>query len=40
VAPPLVVDTDGPIGVFRRWTKQFYATELESAESAAKVVSA
>jgi 3-ketosteroid 9alpha-monooxygenase subunit A len=37
ITPPLVVDTDGPVGVFRRWTKQFYATELESA---AKVVSA
>ena len=25
VNPPLVVDNDGPIGVFRRWTKQFYS---------------
>jgi phenylpropionate dioxygenase-like ring-hydroxylating dioxygenase large terminal subunit len=24
VNPPLVVDGDGPIGVFRRWVKQFY----------------
>jgi phenylpropionate dioxygenase-like ring-hydroxylating dioxygenase large terminal subunit len=37
IAPPLVVDTDGPIGVFRRWTKQFYVTEPEGA---AKVASA
>jgi phenylpropionate dioxygenase-like ring-hydroxylating dioxygenase large terminal subunit len=22
--PPLVVETDGPIGIFRRWSKQFY----------------
>ena len=25
VNPPLVVDNDGPIGIFRRWTKQFYS---------------
>jgi hypothetical protein len=25
IDPPLVVDNDGPIGVFRRWTKQFYS---------------
>ena len=25
VHPPLLVDGDGPIGIFRRWTKQFYA---------------
>jgi hypothetical protein len=24
VNPPLVVENDGPIGVFRRWSKQFY----------------
>ena len=24
VNPPLVVETDGPIGIFRRWSKQFY----------------
>jgi phenylpropionate dioxygenase-like ring-hydroxylating dioxygenase large terminal subunit len=35
VAPPLVVDTDGPIGVFRRWTKQFYSTEPESTAQSA-----
>jgi nitrite reductase/ring-hydroxylating ferredoxin subunit len=34
VTPPLVVDNDGPIGVFRRWTKQFYS-EPESAPAAA-----
>jgi 3-ketosteroid 9alpha-monooxygenase subunit A len=27
VHPPLVVDKDGPIGIFRRWAKQFYGTE-------------
>lgn len=37
VSPPLVVDGDGPIGVFRRWTKQFYASEPEDT---AKVASA
>jgi 3-ketosteroid 9alpha-monooxygenase subunit A len=25
VNPPLVVDGDGPIGIFRRWVKQFYS---------------
>jgi phenylpropionate dioxygenase-like ring-hydroxylating dioxygenase large terminal subunit len=25
VSPPLVVDGDGPIGIFRRWVKQFYS---------------
>jgi 3-ketosteroid 9alpha-monooxygenase subunit A len=25
INPPLVVDGDGPIGVFRRWVKQFYS---------------
>jgi phenylpropionate dioxygenase-like ring-hydroxylating dioxygenase large terminal subunit len=25
VTPPLVVDGDGPIGIFRRWVKQFYS---------------
>ena len=30
VNPPLVVDGDGPIGIFRRWVKQFYTgTRLE-----------
>ena len=24
VHPPVLVDGDGPIGVFRRWAKQFY----------------
>lgn len=28
VHPPLVVDNDGPIGIFRRWTKQFYSEEM------------
>jgi 3-ketosteroid 9alpha-monooxygenase subunit A len=27
VAPPMVVEGDGPIGVFRRWVKQFYPAE-------------
>jgi phenylpropionate dioxygenase-like ring-hydroxylating dioxygenase large terminal subunit len=40
VTPPLVVDSDGPIGVFRRWTRQFYSTEAESAAVAPKVVGA
>jgi nitrite reductase/ring-hydroxylating ferredoxin subunit len=35
VNPPLVVDNDGPIGIFRRWTKQFYSeTEGTPAEGA------
>ena len=24
VNPPLLADGDGPVGVFRRWCKQFY----------------
>ena len=24
VSPPLLVDGDGPIGIYRKWTKQFY----------------
>jgi phenylpropionate dioxygenase-like ring-hydroxylating dioxygenase large terminal subunit len=32
VSPPLVVDGDGPIGVFRRWVKQFYS-EPKTPES-------
>ena len=35
VNPPLVVDSDGPIGIFRRWSKQFYASEPEATEKAA-----
>ena len=34
VNPPLVVDNDGPIGIFRRWTKQFYS-EPDSASAGA-----
>jgi 3-ketosteroid 9alpha-monooxygenase subunit A len=33
VSPPLVVDGDGPIGIFRRWVKQFYS-EPRSGEAA------
>jgi hypothetical protein len=36
VHPPLVVDNDGPIGIFRRWTKQFYS-EPEMAPAASDV---
>ena len=25
VNPPLIVEGDGPIGLFRRWAKQFYS---------------
>ena len=28
VNPPLICDGDGPIGLFRRWVKQFYADSL------------
>jgi len=31
INPPLICDGDGPIGLFRRWTKQFYLTS-EAAE--------
>jgi nitrite reductase/ring-hydroxylating ferredoxin subunit len=31
VNPPLVVEGDGPIGIFRRWTKQFYGEAADSA---------
>jgi phenylpropionate dioxygenase-like ring-hydroxylating dioxygenase large terminal subunit len=27
INPPLVVEGDGPIGIFRRWVKQFYGEE-------------
>jgi 3-ketosteroid 9alpha-monooxygenase subunit A len=27
VNPPLLVDGDGPVGIFRRWVKQFYVTD-------------
>lgn len=30
---PALCDGDGPIGLFRRWTKQFYSTPVPSAES-------
>jgi len=30
VNPPLVVEGDGPIGIFRRWTKQFYGEAADS----------
>jgi nitrite reductase/ring-hydroxylating ferredoxin subunit len=32
VNPPLICDGDGPIGLFRRWTKQFYPADVEAAE--------
>jgi 3-ketosteroid 9alpha-monooxygenase subunit A len=34
VNPPLLVDTDGPVGVFRRWCKQFYVEGSEPQASA------
>jgi len=34
ILPPLVVDNDGPIGIFRRWTKQFYS-EPDNASAGA-----
>jgi hypothetical protein len=32
---PVLCDGDGPVGIFRRWAKQFYATapEMSPAES-------
>jgi nitrite reductase/ring-hydroxylating ferredoxin subunit len=35
VNPPLLVDGDGPIGIFRRWTRQFYADGSEPVASTA-----
>jgi 3-ketosteroid 9alpha-monooxygenase subunit A len=35
VHPPLVVESDGPIGIFRRWTKQFYTESSDSGVTAA-----
>ena len=32
---PLLCDGDGPIGIFRRWCKQFYAENEESKDTAA-----
>jgi 3-ketosteroid 9alpha-monooxygenase subunit A len=40
VHPPLLVDGDGPIGLFRRWAKQFYSGSREylaTADAAAPV---
>jgi phenylpropionate dioxygenase-like ring-hydroxylating dioxygenase large terminal subunit len=34
VNPPLVVESDGPIGVFRRWCKQFYVEGVEPVAAA------
>jgi 3-ketosteroid 9alpha-monooxygenase subunit A len=36
VHPPVLCDGDGPIGIFRRWAKQFYSDghELNAVESA------
>jgi 3-ketosteroid 9alpha-monooxygenase subunit A len=31
VNPPLLVDGDGPIGIFRRWAKQFYTEPGQTA---------
>ena len=31
VQPPVLVDGDGPIGMFRRWCEQFYATPQQEA---------
>jgi hypothetical protein len=33
INPPLVCDGDGPIGIFRRWCKQFYGEEATSGGS-------
>jgi hypothetical protein len=35
VHPPLVVESDGPIGIFRRWTKQFYTESSDSGVTGA-----
>jgi len=35
VHPPVLVDGDGPIGLFRRWAKQFYESKATSAAAAA-----
>jgi hypothetical protein len=35
VNPPLLVEADGPIGIFRRWCKQFYGEAPEGAERVA-----
>jgi phenylpropionate dioxygenase-like ring-hydroxylating dioxygenase large terminal subunit len=35
VSPPLVVETDGPIGVFRRWSRQFYSDGTEGSATVA-----
>jgi 3-ketosteroid 9alpha-monooxygenase subunit A len=32
--PPLLCDGDGPVGVFRKWAKQFYGPWNESPSSA------
>jgi 3-ketosteroid 9alpha-monooxygenase subunit A len=39
VNPPLIVDGDGPIGIFRRWVKQFYS-DPKSPESLPVLASA
>jgi len=31
VHPPVLVDGDGPIGLFRRWAKQFYGGVADAA---------
>jgi hypothetical protein len=34
IHPPVLVDGDGPIGLFRRWAKQFYAGAADASDSA------
>ncbi len=38
VDPPLIVDNDGPIGIFRRWTKQFYSVPRSEPSKGLPVV--
>lgn len=35
IDPPVVAKGDGPIGVYRRWTKQFYPSPLSVVEASA-----
>jgi hypothetical protein len=34
LARPLICDGDGPIGMFRRWARQFYSTPDDSDRAA------
>jgi 3-ketosteroid 9alpha-monooxygenase subunit A len=38
INPPVLVDGDGPIGLFRRWAKQFYPGQRAEAGAAADVI--